>query len=70
LLGVHLATLAELHDTVCVCLGCRTVKPMAECLGYKGSGGGMMPTFSFVDLSYYFDFVHLGYALHEYSRGA
>jgi hypothetical protein len=24
---------------------------MAECLSYEGSGGGVMPTFTFVDLS-------------------
>jgi hypothetical protein len=50
LLGIHLATLVELHDAVYICLGCGPVEPMAECLSYKGSGGGMMPTFSFVDL--------------------
>jgi hypothetical protein len=51
LLGIHLATLAELHDMVCICLGCRPVEPMAECLIYEGSGSGVMPTFTFVDLS-------------------
>jgi hypothetical protein len=51
LLGIHLATLAELHDAVCICLGCGLVEPMAECLSYEGSGGDMMPTFTFVDLS-------------------
>jgi hypothetical protein len=51
LLGIHLATLAELHDAVCIYLGCRLVEPMAECLSYEGSGGGVMPTFAFVDLS-------------------
>jgi hypothetical protein len=30
LLGIHLATLAELHDAVCICLGCGLVEPMAE----------------------------------------
>jgi hypothetical protein len=51
LLRIHLATLVELHDAVCIYLGCRLVDPMAECLSYEGSGGGMMPTFAFVDLS-------------------
>jgi hypothetical protein len=51
LLGIHLATLAELHDVVRICLGYRLVEPMAECLSYEGSGGGVMPTFAFVDLS-------------------
>jgi hypothetical protein len=51
LLGVHLATLAELHDMGCICLGCRLVEPMAECLSNEGSGSGVMPTFAFVDLS-------------------
>jgi hypothetical protein len=44
LLGIHLATLAELHDTVYICLGCRPVELMVECFSYEGSGGGMMPT--------------------------
>jgi hypothetical protein len=51
LLGIHLATLAELHNMVCICLGCRPVESMAECLSYEGSGGSVMPTFAFVDLS-------------------
>jgi hypothetical protein len=51
LLGIHLATLAELDDTVYICLGYRLVEPMAECLSYEGSGGSMMPTFAFMDLS-------------------
>jgi hypothetical protein len=41
---------------------------MAECLSYEGSGGGVMPTFTFVDLSWYLDSVHLGYAFHEHSQ--
>jgi hypothetical protein len=49
-LGIDLATLAELHNMVRVCLGCRLVEPMAECLSYEGSGGGMMPAFAFVNL--------------------
>jgi hypothetical protein len=34
LLGVHLATVAELHDTVCIYLGCWPVESMAECFSY------------------------------------